>query len=235
MVISKSLIIPCKDEGPEFVTILKRFKNYIKDDTEIIVVVDNENDSTISEIKKSDLGINLFVNTYGTGPAHAVTYGIDNSKGNAVCIAMGDGSDDPKQVEDLFLLIERGLSVAVASRYIRNGNYIGKKGIKYLLSKYSGLIIYFVFRTGTKDPTNMFKAYSKDFINSVKIESTNGFTLGLEMIVKAKLNKRPIGEIPTIWIDRAHGESKFDLRKFLPSYCYWVFRLLFRRKWKKYY
>ena len=74
------------------------------------------------------------------------------------------------------------------------------------------------------------KTYSKDFINSVKIESTNGFTLGLEMIVKAKLNKRPIGEIPTIWIDRAHGESKFNLKKFLPSYCYWVFRLVFRRK-----
>ena len=31
---------------------------------------------------------------------------------------MGDGSDDPKQVEDLFLLA-RGLSVAVASRYIK--------------------------------------------------------------------------------------------------------------------
>lgn len=235
MEINKSLIIPCKDEGPEFVTILKRFINYIKNDTEVVVVVDSEKDSTISEIKKSDLDINLLVNSYGNGPAHAVRFGIDNSKGNAVCVAMGDGSDDPKQVEDLFLLIERGLSVAVASRYIKNGNYIGKKGIKYLLSKYSGFFLYFVFRIGTKDPTNMFKAYSKDFINSVKIESTNGFTLGLEMIVKAKLNKRPIGEIPTIWIDRAHGESKFSLRKFLPSYCYWVFRLIFRRRWKKYY
>ena len=142
----------------------------------------------------------------------------------------GDGSDDPKQVEDLFLLIERGLSVAVASRYIKNGNYVGKKGLKFLLSKYSGFILYHFFRIGTKDPTNMFKAYSKDFMNSVKIESTNGFTLGLEMIVKAKLNKRPIGEIPTIWIDRAHGESKFNLRKFLPSYFYWVLRLVFRRK-----
>ena len=95
---------------------------------------------------------------------------------------------------------------------------------------FRSIILYHYFRIGTKDPTNMFKAYSKDFMNSVKIESTNGFTLGLEMVVKAKLNKQPIGEIPTIWIDRAHGESKFNLKKFLPSYCYWVLRLVFRRK-----
>tara|TARA_B100000282_G_scaffold42655_1_gene26609 strand:- start:16617 stop:17309 length:693 start_codon:yes stop_codon:yes gene_type:complete len=228
--INKSLVIPCKDEGPEFVIILKRFISYLKNDTEVIVVVDSKDDSTISEIEKSDLDVPILINTYGKGPAYAVRFGIDNSNGKAVCVAMGDGSDDPKQVEDLFLLIERGLSVAVASRYIRNGNYVGKKGLKFLLSKYSGFILYHFFRIGTKDPTNMFKAYSKDFMNSVKIESTNGFTLGLEMVVKAKLNKQPIGEIPTIWIDRAHGESKFNLKKFLPSYCYWVLRLVFRRK-----
>ena len=115
--------------------------------------------------------VRVLINSYGSGPALAIKYAIDNTSSKSVCVAMGDGSDDPKQVEDLFLLIERGLSVAVASRYIKNGNYIGKKGIKYLLSKYSGFFLYFVFRIGTKDPTNMFKAYSKDFINSVKIDS----------------------------------------------------------------
>ena len=127
MEINKSLVIPCKDEGPEFVIILKRFISYLKNDTEVIVVVDSKDDSTISEIEKSDLDVPILINTYGKGPAYAVRFGIDNSNGKAVCVAMGDGSDDPKQVEDLFLLIERGLSVAVASRYIRNGNYVGKK------------------------------------------------------------------------------------------------------------
>ena len=76
----------------------------------------------------------------------------------------------------------------------------------------------------------MFKAYDKTFIKEVGIESDNGFTLGLEMIVKAKLRKKKIGEIPTIWIDRNFGESKFDFNKFLPSYVYWVGRLILRRK-----
>ena len=33
--INKTLIIPCKDEGLEFGIILKRFMDYIKEDTEI--------------------------------------------------------------------------------------------------------------------------------------------------------------------------------------------------------
>ena len=142
---------------------------------------------------------------------------------------MGDGSDDPSQVEELFNLVERGLSVAVASRYSRGGQYIGTKNFKYLLSKYSGRFLNLFFRIKTKDPTNMFKAYSRNFLNSVEIESNNGFTLGLEMVVKAKLNGFKIGEISTIWIDREFGDSKFNLRKFVPSYLYWIKVLILRR------
>jgi hypothetical protein len=49
------------------------------------------------------------------------------------------------------------------------------------------------------------------------------------MVVKAKLNGFKIGEIPTIWIDREFGDSKFNLRKFVPSYLYWIKVLLLRR------
>ena len=130
---NKSLIIPCKEEGDEFVTIVTRFKNYIKEDTEILVVVDDESDVTVKKINQSNLDINILINPYEPGPANAVRYGIENSLGSSVCVAMGDGSDDPRQVEDLFLLIERGLSIAVASRYTKTGSYIGKKGLKYIL------------------------------------------------------------------------------------------------------
>ena len=226
---NKSLVIPCKEEGENFLTILKRFEENIKDDTEVIVILDSEEDSTYQFIQKSKTKARIEINQ-NEGVASAINHGIQAANGKYICIAMGDGSDDPTQVEELLMLVERGLSIAVASRYSRGGQFIGNKNLKYLLSKYSGKFLNLFFSLNTKDPTNMFKAYSKDFMNSVKIESTNGFTLGLEMIVKAKLNKRPIGEIPTIWIDRAHGESKFNLTKFLPSYFYWVLRLVFRRK-----
>ena len=70
----------------------------------------------------------------------------------------------------------------------------------------------------------------KEFLNEVNIQSENGFTLGLEMTIKAKLHGYKIGEIPTIWIDRSFGESKFNFRKFLPSYIHWALKLIFRSK-----
>ncbi len=226
---TKTLIIPCKDEGREFSNILKRFLDYLDETTLVLIVVDDIEDSSLEYLGELSSNIKVLVNTYGPGPALAIKYGIDNSVGNSICVAMGDGSDDPKQVEELFLLIDRGLSVAVASRYTKNGKYIGRKSFKYFLSKYSGIILNILFRLGTNDPTNMFKAYSSNFLKNVKVESKNGFTLGLEMVVKAKLNNAPIGEMPTIWIDRTHGISKFNMKKYLPSYIYWVKRLILRQ------
>lgn len=227
---TKTLIIPCKDEGNEFRIILDRFLDYLDSQTLVLIVVDNEEDTTLSNLTELNENVKVLVNTYGPGPAMAIRYGIDNAVGSAICIAMGDGSDDPKQVEELFLLIDRGLAIAVASRYTKNGKYIGNKSLKYFLSKYSGIFLNIFFRLGTKDPTNMFKAYSSNFLKNVKVESHNGFTLGLEMVVKAKLSNSPIGELPTIWIDRSHGVSKFNMKKYLPSYLYWVKRLVLRKK-----
>lgn len=226
--INKSLVIPCKEEGENFIIILKRFEENIKEDTEIIVILDSKEDSTFEFIKNSDTKARIEINN-SQGVASAINHGIEVANGKYICIAMGDGSDDPSQVEELLMLVERGLSIAVASRYSRGGQFIGNKNLKYLLSKYSGRFLNLFFSLNTKDPTNMFKAYSKEFLEHVGIESDNGFTLGLEMIIKAKLNGFKVGEIPTIWIDRNFGESKFKFKKFLPSYIYWAGRLITRK------
>ncbi len=62
MEINKTLIIPCKDEGMEFEIILKRFIDYLKQDTEIVVVVDDESDSTVQATEKFE-NINLLINS----------------------------------------------------------------------------------------------------------------------------------------------------------------------------
>ncbi len=230
MEINKSLIIPVKEEGIEVLEILANFLEHLKNDTELLVVIDSIEDKTHEIIKNSALDIKIVINNLGPGVSNAINSAISECKGKHICIAMGDGSDDPRQVEDLLILIQRGLSVAVASRYSRGGQFVGNKNLKYILSKYSGFFLNLLFRVGTKDPTNMFKAYDKNFLQEVKIESDVGFTLGLEMIVKAKLYKRMVGEIPTIWIDRAFGTSKFNFQSFLPKYLYWVGRLMLRKR-----
>jgi hypothetical protein len=45
----------------------------------------------------------------------------------------------------------------------------------------------------------------------------------LELTAKAKRLRKPIAELPTIWIERDFGKSNFKLIKWLPYYLTWYF------------
>ena len=141
MEINKSLIIPLKEEGIEVIEILANFLEHLKNDTELLVVIDSIEDKTHEILENSELDIKVIINNLGPGVSNAINSAISECKGRHICIAMGDGSDDPRQVEDLLILIQRGLSVAVASRYSRGGQFVGNKNLKYILSKYSGFFL----------------------------------------------------------------------------------------------
>ncbi|MCW2756602.1 MAG: glycosyl transferase, family 2, partial [Nocardioidaceae bacterium] len=71
------------------------------------------------------------------------------------------------------------------------------------------------------DATNSFKAYSTAFVREVGIDSRSGFEIGLELTAKARRLRRPVAELPTIWLDRDIGESNFDLSGWIPKYLRW--------------
>ena len=62
----------------------------------------------------------------------------------------------------------------------------------------------------------------------MEIESTGGFELGLELVVKAHVAGRKIVEVPTTWRDRLAGQSNFKLWKWLPHYLKWFFYAFWR-------
>ena len=74
---------------------------------------------------------------------------------------------------------------------------------------------------GTRDATNSFKAYSTEFVRQVGIDSRDGFEIGIELTAKAKRLRLPVAEIPTIWLDRQAGMSKFKLAQWIPHYLRW--------------
>jgi hypothetical protein len=77
--------------------------------------------------------------------------------------------------------------------------------------------------------------YDSVLIKNVEIKSKKGFTLGMEMISIALLNDIKVSEIPTEWIERSAGKSKFRLLRWIPSYIYWYLQIIkasVGRKWK---
>ncbi len=203
---------------------MRRLFEAVDIETEVLVVYDEAEDTTIPALIKLQhefKNLRPVQNTYGRGPANAIKYGIDQAKAKVAVVTMADGCDDASQIAILTRLVERGVVVACASRYAKTGQQVGGPFWKGVMSKVAGLSLYYGARVGTRDATNSFKAYSTDFVREVGIESDKGFEIGIELVAKARRFRRPVAEIPTIWLDRSFGVSNFKIATWLPRYLKW--------------
>jgi dolichol-phosphate mannosyltransferase len=221
-----TVVIPAFNEGVSIIKTIEELSKLYGSSIDVSVIVDFENDSTIESFNSILVRPSTFkivVQTYGAGPANAIRFGIDNAQTGCVVVMMADGSDDVRAVSELSNLVSRGVAVACASRYMSGGQQIGGPRFKKFLSRTAGKIVYLFAGVGTHDPTNSFKAYSKDFLHLTNIESRSGFEIGIELVSKAHRLGLPIAEIPTIWLDRTDGSSRFLLAKWAPKYIPWFF------------
>ncbi len=219
-----SIIVTVFNEGDSIAECLDRIFESVNLPCEVLVVFDSEDDSTAMptyEYAAHEPRVKPTLNTYGRGPARAIRFGFDAATADVVVVTMADGCDDPAQIDTLVKLIERGVVVAAASRYMRGGQQVGGPWLKSSMSRAAGRSLAILGRVGTNDATNSFKAYSTDFVRRVGIESDAGFEVGLELVAKARRHRQPVAEIPTIWLDRAFGVSNFKMAKWLPKYLRW--------------
>jgi glycosyltransferase involved in cell wall biosynthesis len=220
-----SIVMPAYHEGTNIVPVMERLLEAVTLPFEVLIVVDDEQDTTIPAVQRFTSGrrpsVRTLINDLGPGPAFAIRYGIHRATAPVVVVTMADGSDDPRQIDDLTRLVERGVAVAAASRYMPGGQQVGGPMLKRVLSRNAGRTLHSFARVGTRDATNSFKAYNREFVEAVGIESEDGFEIGLELTAKARRLRLPVAEIPTIWLDREAGVSSFKVAKWVPRYLHW--------------
>jgi dolichol-phosphate mannosyltransferase len=219
-----SVVVPAYNEGEQVISVLDRLFESVRLSCETLVVVDSADDTTVpvtEEYAQKEPRLKCLVNTYGRGPANALRFGIDAAAAPVVVVTMADGCDDARQIDDLVRLVERGVVVAAASRYMPGGQQVGGPVLKGTLSRLAGRSLRTLAHVGTRDATNSFKAYSTEFVRQAGIDSRDGFEIGIELTAKAKRLRLPVAEIPTIWLDRQAGVSNFKVAKWVPSYVRW--------------
>lgn len=219
-----SVVVTVYNEGNGVTECLDRIFESVRLPCEVLVVYDSPDDTSapfVEQYATRDPRVHPTLNTYGRGPAMAIRFGIDHASAPVVVVTMADGCDDPAQIDPLTKLVERGVVVAAASRYMRGGQQVGGPWFKQFLSRSAGRSLHLLARVGTNDATNSFKAYSVDFVRRVGIESDAGFEVGLELVAKARRYRQPVAELPTIWLDRTFGLSNFKMASWLPKYLRW--------------
>jgi glycosyltransferase involved in cell wall biosynthesis len=193
---------------------------------ELLVCYDKDGDTTLPALAAlpgadKPAHIRLVKNELGPGVRYAIEAGMRAATAPVVLVMMADLSDDFRRVDTMVALVESGADVACASRYSPGGEQLGGPWLKGQLSRWAGWSLHVGAGLPTRDPTNSFKAYRRAFLERTPIGSTAGFSLGLELTVKAHFGGGRVEEVPASWYDRAAGESRFRLRKWLPQYLRW--------------
>jgi dolichol-phosphate mannosyltransferase len=227
--------MPAYREGAAITPILRDLATAVFGPREIIVVVDALDDPTVPAVEglRTEIaGLRVELNAGGRGVLQAILTGFARSTGRVVVVTMADGSDDYSALPRMIELVASGTDVVAASRYMDGGRQIGGPRLKRFMSRSAGLTLCWFAGVGTHDATNNFKAYSRRLLDTIRIESSAGFELALELTVKATDAGLRVAEVPATWRDRTSGESNFRMRRWLPHYLRWyayAFRSRLRR------
>lgn len=229
------IVIPVYNEKDNIVRTLEDIRRWVEPGFEIVVVYDFEEDDTLPvvadyRVLNPSFPLRVLRNDLGRGVVNAIKKGLGEATEGGVLVVMADGSDDFRSVEPMRAMIEAGYDLVCGSRYMKGGRQEGGPWLKGLLSRLAGLSLHLLTGIPTHDITNSFKMYSARLLREIRLESTGGFEVGLEILVKCFARGGRILEVPTTWRDRTAGESRFRLWKWLPHYLRWYFYAL-RYRW----
>lgn len=224
-----NIVIPVYNEGDNILKTLSEIEENVKTSHQIFIVYDFEADDTLPVLRKQSLrNLHLIKNKYGKGVLNAIKTGFESIQEGAVLVVMADLSDDLSKVDEMFSKIQEGYDIVCGSRYMKGGKQIGGPRFKKLLSRFAGISLHRLAGIPTHDVTNSFKMYSFLLLQEIPIESTGGFELGMELVIKAHGKGYKIAEVPSTWRDRSAGESKFKLFRWLPKYLRWYWMALIK-------
>ena len=222
------ILIPVFNEDETIVKTIENIFSAVKYDYKIIICYDYDEDPTLKIIKESFPHNSkiVFVKNFAQGFNNALISGFKSSTAKAVLVFMADDHINHNIINLCYEKFTEGYQVVCPSRFIKGGKMTGNPFLKGIITK---LVSFFLFNFTSfpiKDSTNSFRLFSKELINKVKIESNKGFTLSLELTAKAHRLGYKITEIPTIWVERDKGKSRFKLFSFILPYTKWLYYIV---------
>ena len=222
------ILIPVFNENETIIENLKNIFSTVKYDCRILICYDYDEDPTLNIIKKkfTDNSKILFIKNFSRGFNNALISGFKKSTAKAILIYMADDHVNHNTINLCYEKFEEGYEVVCPSRFIEGGKMIGNPFLKGFLTRSASFFLFNFTSFPIKDATNSFRLFKKELIDKVTIESNKGFTLSLELTAKAHRLNYKIVEIPTTWIERNVGKSRFKLISFLLPYMKWLFYII---------
>ena len=221
------IVIPVYNEGANILPTLDALNRELKTCSRVLICYDMQEDNTLPAIRAnsgrfSRLSVELVRNT-GRGPLQAVKTGFAASTAPFVLMFPADDDYNAGILERMVEKAKAGCDVVCASRFMPGGSMVGCPWLKALLVRGAGFTLYHFAGLPTRDASNGFRLFSRRVIDTIKIESNQGFCYSIELLVKAHRMGWQVGEVPARWMQRKRGSSRFRVLQWLPAYLRWYF------------
>jgi len=224
-----SILIPAHNEEGNIrrtcEAITSKFREKNVTDFEIVVVNDNSSDTTeeiLRELSAQDSHIRYVNNMPPNGFGFAVKKGLEQFKGEVVCIVMADLSDSPDDIFTYYNELKNGAECVFGSRFIKGSKVIDYPTHKLILNRMANWFIRILFGISLNDTTNAFKGYRRYVIDGVKPILSHHFNLTVELPLKAIVRGYKYNVVPISWTNRVEGVSKLKIKEMGSRYLFIV-------------
>ena len=219
-------MIPAHHEQQSIEGVLVDLDRMVKTPIRVTIVCDAMDDPTFDVMRQVGPRVRYVMtgvgNAFGAGALNAIKTGLARTgPGEAAVVVMADGCDEIALLDAMMGKALDGFDVVCASRYMKGGRQIGGHPLKKVLARTASLSLNLMTGINTHDITNSYKLYSPRVLSEIEVQSIGGFEIGMELTLKAFRQGKTICELPTTWVDRTMGKSRFRIRKWLPHYARW--------------
>jgi glycosyltransferase involved in cell wall biosynthesis len=186
-----SIIIPAFNEGENLALFLDEIRRKLDDklQMEVIVVDDGSSDATYVVARESGAKVIRLETNKGYG--EALRTGFRHASSPIIVVLDANGEYDPNQVVEGVSLITNGKAdIAVGSRVYTEDSTI-RRFVAFQLS----FLVRFMTKLKITDIRSNFLCIRKEILTNLKL-TEKGFTIGIELLLKANEKNYRIVEFP---------------------------------------
>lgn len=219
------IIIPVYNEGRNIIDVLDAMRRSVKTPYRVLICYDFDEDDTLAALHgyPPDAVDIVLIKSSGRGPHDAIVAGLRASTAPTVLVYPADDYWNAEHLDAMVKLVRQGYDIVCASRFIPGGSMVNCPLVKAVLVRTAAFTLYHFARVPSHDPTHGFRMFSRRVVDGIKIQSSQGFALSMELLVKVHRLGWKIAEVPTLWKERGEGQGKSRFRAFrwMPSYLRW--------------
>ncbi len=209
------IVLPTYNEAANVQRVVRGARRALPE-ARILVVDDNSPDGTADLAAAVD-GVDVLRRSakeglgaaYVAGFAHALDQGA-----TAVFEMDADGSHDPADLPRLLAAVTAGADVALGSRYVAGGGVENWPLLRRVVSRGGCLYARAVLRVPVRDLTGGFKCFRADALRAIDYATvrSHGYAFQVELTYRALLRGLLVTELPIVFREREHGQSKMTTR-----------------------